>query len=345
MRPRAAGTRTRGITNVRDCGDSCGHRLLDRPAGTAAPARCHTTVRLLILLALWPALARAQTIDEAIPPAIRIEPAAASYCRVVIDRAKLDIAGAPISWLVIEASSKGQCQSAELLIDVPAKAGVAGMAVNSRGDKSWSAPREVHEARRAFDREAGAALLVWESSTADQDHLRVSIPLPARVEIAILLPLIEKVVVEATGHPSKTIDLRDAEVRLHSNTRFANAKTAFVTGAPNRDEPIQTSGRWTPTPEGWAGKKSIRRTMKLSSEKLRYCYERVAQWRGEIEGTATLQFFINARGVVESVQTAETDLPPAITTCLEDVVKDWHFNAVDGPVLVNYPLRFSTPKY
>lgn len=306
-------------------------------------------MRLLILLALWPTLARADvdlpTIDSAIPPAIRIEADGAAYCRVVIDRAKLDLAQAPISWLVVEVSSKRECQTTDLLIDVPAKAGVVGMAVSSRGDRSWSAPREVHAARRAYDREAGAGLLVWESSSADQDHLRVSIPLPARVEIAIQLPVLERVVVETAGHPTTTVDLRDVPARTHSNARFANAKTALVSGAPNRDEPVRDSGRFSRAPEWCCGKNPIRRTMKRSVEKLTYCYERIAQWRGEIEGTATMQFFIDARGAVTRVQTAATDLPPTITSCLEGVIAAWQFEGIEGPVLVNYPLRFSTPKY
>lgn len=306
---------------------------------------CHTIVRFAILLALWPALAHAElpTIDDAFPPTIRVEPAHQDTCGVVIERLRLDTAAAPVSWLVVEVSSKGRCGATELAIDVPAGARVVGMGVSSRGDRSWSAARTVRAARMDYARETGAALLVWESTSADQDHLHVSTPLPARIELAIELPPLAHVILEARDRT--LIDLRNVPARMdRASYAHADATTALVAGAPNRDDPVFSSGRFPRAPSWWGGKASIRQTMKRDRARITHCYERIAQWRGEIEGTATMQFFIDSSGAVERVQTASTDLPVSITSCIEDVIRTWQFPGID-PVLVNYPLRFSTPTY
>lgn len=301
-------------------------------------------VRLLILLALWPALARAQTIDDAFPPTIRVEQTAAYGCRATVARATLDTSGAPLSWLVVELSSKRDCRGAELSIDVPAGTRVVGLGVEADGERSWSAARPVREAHAAFERERGAALLAWESTSAGQDHLRVWLPVPARLELALELPAIDHVVIDAGGR--RDIDLRRVPARTTpASYAHADARTALVAGAPNREEPGRFTRRWSRTPSGGGDKASIRRGMKRNLARLTHCYERVAQWRGEIAGTITLQFLVERDGVVQRVATTQTDLPPSITSCLEAVVRDWQFEAVDGPVLVHYPLRFSTPAY
>ena len=300
-------------------------------------------MRLLILLALWPAFARAQTIDEAFPPTIRFEQRMMWGCRVKIDRAKLDTAAAPLSWLTVELSSDRPCHWAELTVDLPAGTRVVGMEVASDGVRSWSAARPVREARAAAGR-ARRALLEWESTSADQDHLRLVIPMPARLDLALELPPLDHVVIDA-GKRSD-VDLRGVSTRTTpAPYDYADARTALVTNAPNRDEPEPIARRWSSVPSGRSNKAGIRRVIKQNLARITYCYERIAQWRGEIEGNATLQFFIDKDGAVERVATAATDLPPSITSCLEAVIRELRFADVDGPMLVNYPLAFSTADY
>jgi hypothetical protein len=302
-------------------------------------------VRLLILLALWPSLAFGQTIDEAFPPTIRVAQEMLHGCRITIDRAKLDTTAAPLSWFTIEVSTDRQCGGAELALDLPAGTHVVGMAIHSRGDRTWSAARPVREARESFGGGMGGrSLLVWDSTSGDQDHLRVFVPLPARVELALELPPLPRVVIEAKTRTE--IDLRGVASRTTpAPYAHADARTALVAGAPSPRDLVFRHGRWQHTPARWSDKTNIRRAMKLDRARITHCYERIAQWRGEIAGTATLQFFITKDGAVEGVSTIETDLPPSITSCVEQVIGEWKFEGLDAPILVNYPLRFSTPPY
>ena len=300
-------------------------------------------MRLSILLLLWPVLAQAQTIDEAFPPTIRVEPSTMYSCRVKIDRAHLDTGAAPLSWFVAELSTDRPCRWTELSLELPAGTRVVGMSVEARGARSWSAARPVREARAAVDRGLGTGLLEWQGSSGDQDRFRALLPMPVRLELALELPPLGHVVIEATRRLD--VDLRGVPARTTpAPYAYLDARTALVTGAPHRDEPAPIHRRWPAAPSGGGDKASIRRGIRRNLGRITHCYERVAQWRGEIEGTASLQFLVSREGAVENVKTAETDLPPAITRCIEDVMRAWRFDGLEGTTLVNYPLRFSTPR-
>lgn len=297
------------------------------------------------------------TIDSVHPAAIRI---GVPGGRSRIERIAVDVHANAVSWVTIEVKVR-LFDHATVPLDVPAGSRIVGMAVTTADERSWSVARSVSAATDAFAREPDGALLTWQSSTAGQDHLSILVASSARIELAIELPPLAALAIdpvhqrvprlEATveGHPREQWTQRDAPVVLDlqgieahvaaDSYPHAGARIALVAGAPDRGPPM-FERRSSRAPRFVSDKTLIAQQMKLSRAQITYCYERVAQWRPELEDTVTLQFLIGESGQVEHAS-AISALPAEITRCIEDVVIRWEFPPPDVRILVNYPLAFS----
>ncbi len=339
--------------------------------GTAAAPRCLIFVRLTCLVAAsvvalsTAAPARADdgelpTIDSVHPPMIRVGDSRG----VRIGRIAVEVRAANVSWITIEIASARR-RRVGLPISVPAGTRIVGMAVSADGARGWSAARSQSQALADARRSGDASLLAWEGTSSEHHHVRIDVESPARIELAVELPPLRALAIDAEG---STVDHIEAVIegrgrrewrRLSSAVELdlrgiaghvaqdayphAGPDTSLVVGAPNRDERT-FERRFGARPPGFFSEKpQINRMMKLNRERITYCYERVAQWRGEIEGEVLLQFVIGTDGEVREVR-ATSAMPAEINTCLEGVVKAWQFSANDSVIHVNYPLRFSTWK-
>jgi len=95
-----------------------------------------------------------------------------------------------------------------------------------------------------------------------------------------------------------------------------------------------------PTVMGSLDSSIIRRYIKRSTEKIRYCYEKELFHKPKLDGTVTATFTIGTAGTVTS--STATGLDPEVATCVAGVIKDIEFpRAQDGGVIqVNYPFNF-----
>ena len=300
------------------------------------------------------------TIDSVHPPAVRV-----SFPRysASIERIAVEVHARAVSWVTIEVKVP-RFAHGEIPIDLPAGTRIVGMAMITPDEQLWSAALPKQEAIEAFGREPDGALLTWQGTSVDQDHLSIIVAESARIELAIELPPLTTLAIDpdhqriariegtVEGHERQqwlkqqtavALDLRGIEAHVADDAYpHVTKNVALVVGAPTRiDRPFEE--RFS-RPPSWGGdKRMIRRQMKLSIDRMTYCYERVAQWRKrpELDGTVTLQFAIGMSGKIESVVSVSA-FPAEITSCLENVVKEWEFPPLDAVVQVNYPLTFST---
>lgn len=339
--------------------------------GTAAASWCLISVRLTCLVAASAvalsiaAPARADdgelpTIDSVHPPAIRVGDLGRA---ARVERIAVDVRAANVSWVTIEITGVRR-RRVSLPVSVPAGTRIVGMAVSADGARGWSAARSQSQAVADARSTGDASLLAWDGTSDDQHHVRIEVESPARIELAVELPPLRSLAIDSEG---STVDRVEAVIegrgrrawrKLASTVELdlrgiaghvaqdayphAGPNTWLVVGAPNRDE--QVFARRLGVPRGFSpDRRDIKRMMKLNRERITYCYERVAQWRGELEGEVLLQFLIGTEGEVREVR-ATSALPEEINTCLEGVVKAWEFLESDTLTQVNYPLRFTTWK-
>jgi len=335
--------------------------------GTSPRRRCLRPVRTTCLVAASVVAlatpARADdlpTIDSMHPPAVRVgSPGAGAK----IERIAVEVRAKAVSWVTIEVKLP-RFSFGVVPMDLPAGTRIVGMAVTTQDEKAWSQALAKDDAVRAYHRESDGALLTWESTSAGQDHISIVVGESARVELAVELPplfalaidpdhqTIARIEATVEGREHQqwlkhqtpvALDLRGIEAHVAEDPYpHANARIALVAGAPSRVASL-VSERFS-RPPGWGGDKMmIRRRMKLSRERITYCYERVAQWRKrpELEGTVNMQFVIERSGRVETA-VANSTFPAEINTCLESVFKEWEFPELDTVVQVNYPITFST---
>jgi hypothetical protein len=337
--------------------------------GTAAGPRCLISVRMtclaaasaLVLSMATPARAEEDgelpTIESVHPPAIRV---GQPDCSARIDRLAVDVHAANISWITIELVGP-RCLRVALPLTVPAGTRIVGMAVSAGVARAWSAARSQSQALADARREGDASLLAWRGTSDDQHHVEIEVEGTARIELAVELPPLKKLAIDAEGQVVGKIETiiqgrERREWRRHSRTveldlrgiagyvaadtyPHAGPDTWLVVGAPNRDEQLIERRFGARAPQLWSDKPKIKRMMKLNRERITYCYERVAQWQRGLEGEVQLRFVIGVDGVVQQA-IATSALPAEINTCLEGVVKAWQFEAIETTLQVNYPLRF-----
>ncbi len=281
-----------------------------------------------------------------------------------IERIAVDVHARAVSWVTIEVKVRLFARG-EIPIALPAGSRIVGMAMTTPDERSWSAALPKQEALEAFAREPDGALLTWLGTSVEQDHVSIIVAESARIELAVELPPLTALAIDpdtqriariegtVEGHERRqwvkqkaavVLDLRGIEAHV-AQDRYphAGANVALVAGAPTRTERV-FDRRFSPTPSRGSDKLMIRRRMKLSIERITYCYERVAQWRKrpELDGTVNVRFVIATSGKIETV-TASSAFPAEINMCIENVLKEWEFPVLDTAVQINYPLKFSTP--
>jgi len=97
-----------------------------------------------------------------------------------------------------------------------------------------------------------------------------------------------------------------------------------------------------PIAVGDLDKDIIRRYVKRSLEKLRYCYEKRLLAKPGLSGTVTAHFTISPTGSV--LESTADGLDDDVGSCIADVVKQIEFPKTErgGAVKVNYPLTFQS---
>ena len=95
-----------------------------------------------------------------------------------------------------------------------------------------------------------------------------------------------------------------------------------------------------PTVVGDLDKSLIRRYVKRSTEKIRYCYEKRLLAKPKLEGTVNVHFTISETGSV--VASTADGFDDEVGTCIAGVVKQIEFPSAKGAgvVQVNYPFTF-----
>lgn len=108
-------------------------------------------------------------------------------------------------------------------------------------------------------------------------------------------------------------------------------------GAPEADEPDETSGIFPRTPEGIDG------AVKERMDTILACYQTTLHLDEAVEGRMVLAFSIPPSGLDPVVDVAESSLDAvALEGCVATVFEELAFEAGDGALEVNYPVVFAT---
>jgi hypothetical protein len=294
-------------------------------------------MRALLLLLFAVGTAGAQTIDEAIPPAIRISRAS----DVAVERGE-------VTWV-----SFALPQADAIAIDVPKGTLVVGFELRSADQVAWGHLEEATRARTRLGRGAGT-LIEWDSASGDVEHLLlrhaardcsatdVVRRCAEHVAIALLLPAIDRVLVEPK--PAR-IDGKRATSALVKLTAQAPAEQPHLVEDLAL---VATTGDTTPALvferqprlQRSLDKQIIRRRFAIHEAQLRRCYSAVRQRKPDLAGTVMLHFLIAPDGSVSDLAADGPLDDPSVRTCLIDEVGTWDFPATDDSVRVNFPLTF-----
>jgi hypothetical protein len=305
---------------------------------------------LAILCLAGTAYADLPTIDSEFPPTLRINATNPS----ALERVAVAIHSAPeVSWVTIIINEGG-----ELPIDVPSGTFVTGVAITTDTGAAWGHALPWQRARVAV-LNSPAALIEFESASADLDHLRLQVNTAAKVEIALLLPPLARLAVDTNAAHVKVdvdgvrvlaakrsqrrppIELSDVAGTTMTKRAFAADGISLV-AAPSAATDFLEHPLEPRQFRGDIDKTIIRRYVKRHLPQVRQCYMHAAQWSGAKNGGATLSFQIISDGTVDWATTIESDLPEAVNACLIAEMQRWQFPEGQGTVVVNYPLEFRT---
>ena len=295
-------------------------------------------MRALLLLLATTGLAAAQTIDEAIPPAIRISKAS----DVAIERGE-------ITWL-----SFALPRADAIAIDLPKGTLVVGVELRSGDRVAWGHLEAAPQARGQLERAPGT-LIEWDSASGDVDHLLlrhaardcsatdVVQRCEEHVAIALLLPAIDHVRVEPKPARIDGKRATSALVKLAAQAPVdqphVEEDVALVAMASDTTIPAFVFER-QPRLQRSLDKQIIRRRFAIHEAQLRRCYTAVRQRKPDLAGTVMLHFLIAPDGSVSDLS-ADGPLEDAeVRTCLIQEVGTWDFPPTDDSVRVNFPLTF-----
>lgn len=296
-------------------------------------------MKLVVLAALASATtahAGLPTIDSVIQP------------RIVISGVReIDVERGDILWLSFQVPRFG---SKSITIDVPRGTLVVGMMV---GSSNWSSPVSAEHDLSVVEQVPGA-VLSWGSASGDVEHLvlahepancgggDVVVRCPERLTVALVLPMIDRVQVlpkpaHVDGKPAKSAVLRLPPPRkLEVVPPHVDANTSLAVAS---ELPVTIV---MPEPRVWRDidKSMIKRRLAWRRDSLRWCYQRVAQYRRGLEGTLVAHFSITREGKIEDVS-VDGDLDnDDIRSCIARELAVMEFPEGDTRVRVNYPLTF-----
>ena len=293
------------------------------------------------------------TIDSEHPPALRIT---STDWSTSIEHVAIAIRSAPEPTFVTIAVT-GRERRVTLPLDVPAGTQVVGLGVDGASGAAWGRAMPVRHARDHYI-SRGGALVLRDGTSADEDHLVLSVHAPATIELALHLPPLQRLAIATTGGVSivevdgeqlagrqrrVVVDLSDlAGTTGDLQTAHVTERVALV-AAPSLPtdflEHASNFGGHQMVRD--LDKAMIRRRMTWFRPGLRRCFIQAAQWSQTLRsGGAVVSFMIVPDGTVAWARTNESDLPDAVNACLVEQVTAWEFPAADGTVIVNYPLDF-----
>jgi hypothetical protein len=309
---------------------------------------------LLVLCLAGTAHAQLPTIESELPPALAVS---SDTYGLRIDRVDVAVRSAPeATFLTIDVTGR----SGVIAVDVPAGTKIVGLGVDGADGRVWGRALPAQPAR-GHHVSNGGSLLEWVSESAGQDHVTIEVAAPARLEIALHLPPVQRLAVATAGAAllvsvegervetqrkrKVIVDLTDiagttgelAMPHATADVSIVAVPTPAIDFAPAVGNP--------PRPTEALDKSIIHRRLKWFKATLLGCYQREAQWDGAnnvkpLRGGAVISFLIVADGSVEWARTSETDLPYKVNECLVDRVMQWDFPRADGSVQVNYPVSF-----
>jgi hypothetical protein len=200
-----------------------------------------------------------------------------------------------------------------------------------------------------------AALVAWEGTSGGRDHVVIRVDAPASLELAVELPPLHTLGLDAT-HGKVEVSLDGTQVvawkvladraELDVSRLVASDDAAAY---PHVDDEtslvVETAdNRIVIGGEGLRvacefGKPSIRRVVKQHRYQIRRCYEYVAQRDPTVAGTVELHFLIGTDGKVATAS-ATGELPASVTECVAAEARTWEFPVSDASTQVNYPFTF-----
>ena len=315
-------------------------------------------MRALLVLCLLAGRASADvelpTIESEFPPTLRVS---SGSWGTKIERVAVAIRSAPEPTFVTVVVT-GREREITLSLDVPADTKVVGLGTDGIDGRAWSRPLP-HGPARDQHLNKGGSLLEWTGTTAEQDHITISVSVPSTIEIALYLPPLQRLAIASDAgllavdvggqhfvNKQRRVVVELDDIAGTAGTLampHATAQTALVAAQSPPSDFAPHDFQMGPRAMRDIDKSIIRRRMKWYQPQLRECFMREAQWiGGPRSGGAVVSFMIVADGTVEWAHTSESDLPASITECLVEEVKRWEFPEADGNVQVNYPLDFRT---
>lgn len=281
------------------------------------------------------------TIESQLPPALRVD----APVRIAVETGE-------ITWLTFALPSR----DGTIELDVPSGTQVLGIELTSRGTRLWgSLMPERAAGLRASD--STGALVTWQGSTGDEDHLvirhvareclegDVALPCgePEHVALALILPAIDKLVIAPAlglvvdGKPAAAAMLAvDPTAARNVEQPHVDADHSLFVDADDATPPILATES-VPIRRDF-GKAEVRRVIELHHPQLRGCYLEAVQRDRSVAGTAMLQFVI-ADGRVTHADVAG-DLPEALRACVANQLASWDFPQGDTEIEVHYPITF-----
>jgi hypothetical protein len=313
---------------------------------------------LAVLVLCGTASAEGLPMIDDIPPAIRVTPGD-WYAK--IERVALAIHAAPeTSWLTISSHTR---DPSRIELDVPEGTRVIGLGVANDKAHAWGRPTPSDGAPSLLAE--GAAMVRWEGESAGQQHLVIVIERSSTVEVALQLPPLARLAVEADAgatsvsvgdelqfsakgwNQSTVVELDDIAGRVgtamspavEDGVAIVAAETPKTSFLPDDDRRVHVQRD--------IDKAIIRRVMKQHRPQLRECFQHYVQFNWALEGSegktiggVIVAFTIVPDGSVVESHTVESDLPQQVNQCLVDEVIKWQFPETDGRIQVNYPLEF-----
>jgi hypothetical protein len=306
-------------------------------------------VRLLFVAALLviagPATAGETTIEDAFPPTLRF---GATSWHARIDRIDIE-RGGDVLWVSLRiVTRRFPGDDAILPIDVPAGTRILGMQLETDDAVVWGEALEPDHATTRYAQSSQPALLAWQSTTSDIDHLELRVQSVA--EVGTTVPLAVELPEAMNLHVEPAELVRVDKQRMRSPIavfpgaqpaagRSVGPRTSLVAAKLPR---IVFGGGPEFSFGGSLDKAMIRRRVKSHVPVLRHCYELELQKHPDLAGRAELHFTIAEDGHVFDANVDGALPNDAVKTCMTNEVATWTFPAVfnsGGDTAVNYPLE------
>jgi hypothetical protein len=315
-------------------------------------------VRALVVVSCLAGTAHAQlpTIESERPPALAVS---SDTYGLRIERVEVAVRSAPeATFVTIDVTGK----TGAIALDVPAGTRIVGLGVDGPDGRVWgrALPAKAAHAQLAAN---GGSLLVWNSDSAGQGHVTITVAAPAKLEVALHFPPLQRLAIATDPGAALLVAVESERVQTQRKRSLVLdlediAGTTGDLAAPHATSDVSIVAAPTPAidfmPAAAASrspvtrdldKAIIRRRLQWFRPTLRGCYLREAQWDGAnnvkpLRGGAVISFMIVSDGSVEWARTSETDLPYKVNACIVDQVMRWDFPQADGNVQVNYPVSF-----